>query len=154
MTDTCVFPFHESCFEILLRVLTGSDDASRIEKDSLWNTFTIMALDSYLDMVDYGDISGNDQVWESIAGEEVLSNFRVSRIRTLKEVPGILKMWLGVVVRCHRPNGRAPAWKQGGCKKHYSGKQVGMCTGLPGRRTNASTGTFSGVPRSIQQTPN
>lgn len=68
------FPFHDCCFEILTKAITGLEDAGNIDKDVLYNAMASRlpskASATYLDL-DYGDFLGRDQCWESIPGEEV-----------------------------------------------------------------------------------
>jgi hypothetical protein len=67
-----VFPFHHCCFSILTQVLTDSDNTSDIDKEALFDTMAGLLKKQYTCLdVDYGAISGQDQRWESIPGEEV-----------------------------------------------------------------------------------
>jgi hypothetical protein len=65
-----VFPFHYCCLGILAQVLTGVDDTSRIGKDALFDAMAGLIGRDSLD-IDYGPISGQEQRWESVPGEEV-----------------------------------------------------------------------------------
>ncbi|CAM1510781.1 Fc.00g082940.m01.CDS01 [Cosmosporella sp. VM-42] len=71
---TAVFPFHESCFEILTRALTSSTDATRIDKDLLYDVMARLSgrYERCL-KIDYGDNSGRDQFWDAYPGEEALN---------------------------------------------------------------------------------
>lgn len=70
--DSVVFPFHENCLNLLAGCFTGVQDTSRLDKDALYDAMCRMA-ERYTNRLalDYGDISGQDQCWNSIAGEEV-----------------------------------------------------------------------------------
>ncbi|OCL02984.1 hypothetical protein AOQ84DRAFT_326619 [Glonium stellatum] len=69
--ETQVFPFHWCCFKILARALTGSPDTSKIDKDTLYNVMAELSPDYGSSLqLEYGNINGREQFWESIAGEE------------------------------------------------------------------------------------
>jgi hypothetical protein len=67
-----VFPFHWCCLEILARVLTGSPDVRRIDKDALYSVMSELVgwNKNRLDL-DYGSISGCQEEWVCVPGEEV-----------------------------------------------------------------------------------
>jgi len=73
-SGVATFPFHDCCLEILTKVITGLVDAGNIDKDVLYNAMASLALSggsaTYL-VLDYGDVLGRDQSWQSISGEEV-----------------------------------------------------------------------------------
>jgi hypothetical protein len=53
-------------------VIAGSTDVAKVDKEALHSTMSelVTRYASRLKL-DYGDISGNDQTWEPIPGEEV-----------------------------------------------------------------------------------
>lgn len=69
-----VFPFHWCCYELLLRTLTGTTDADKLDRDLLYNIMHELAPDYAKALeLDYGDpCPDQDQFWCSNAGEEVL----------------------------------------------------------------------------------
>ncbi|KAH6617563.1 hypothetical protein F5144DRAFT_499211 [Chaetomium tenue] len=81
------FPFHPCCFSILTDVLTGSTDVAKVDKDALYGAMSerVIHYRSFLEL-DYGEISGIDQTWESIAGEE----FSVTNPGTTPEITNLL----------------------------------------------------------------
>lgn len=67
-----VFPLHDCCLELLTECLTGAKDVSGLDKDVLYEAmFRLSGGYATSLSLDYGAISGQDQCWESIAGEEV-----------------------------------------------------------------------------------
>ncbi|OCK76198.1 hypothetical protein K432DRAFT_336121 [Lepidopterella palustris CBS 459.81] len=69
--ETPVFPLHWSCFEILARALTGSQDVSKIDKDALYSIMAELTSEfgSHLNLR-YGNIHRIYQFWECVPGEE------------------------------------------------------------------------------------
>jgi hypothetical protein len=68
-----VFPFHDCCLDILTEVLTSSKDVTEIDKDVLCDVMfelTTAPYATYLEL-DCGSVTGRDQRWESVPGEEV-----------------------------------------------------------------------------------
>ncbi|UKZ74792.1 hypothetical protein TrVFT333_002462 [Trichoderma virens FT-333] len=66
-----VFPFHECCFDIVSRALTGSENRCKIDKDALYNI--MIGLSEQFEntlAISHGDINGGQQFWERIPGEE------------------------------------------------------------------------------------
>ncbi|OJD15883.1 hypothetical protein AJ78_03901 [Emergomyces pasteurianus Ep9510] len=69
--DIPAFPFHWCCFEILTRVLTGSTDICKINKDILYNVMIGLSPEYERRLaIDYGSILGVEQFWGSVPGEE------------------------------------------------------------------------------------
>lgn len=66
--ETPTYPFHEECYKILSRVL-GYEKYQAIDKDVLYGVMTAHADVRNLDLP-FGDISGQEQFWECIPGEE------------------------------------------------------------------------------------
>ncbi|KAF3047594.1 hypothetical protein E8E12_010671 [Didymella heteroderae] len=62
------YPFHEECYKILSKVL-GYDRYQAVDKDVLYGVMTAHADDRGL-RLPYGNISGPEQFWECIPGEE------------------------------------------------------------------------------------
>ncbi|PHH84129.1 hypothetical protein CDD83_2435 [Cordyceps sp. RAO-2017] len=92
------FPFHEACFEVLARLLTGTPDAKSVDKDVLFE-----AMENFVDSdregvsmeLDYGAITGSQQYWQSIQGEEycaaqpnLVPAFKEALVRKLAEGRG------------------------------------------------------------------
>lgn len=72
--EAAVFPFHETCYEILVYAVTGELDTQLIDKDALYSAMAqIHAVnDSSSDLgLDYGPIEGGEQFWVCWEGEEV-----------------------------------------------------------------------------------
>lgn len=65
-----VFPFHWSCFRLLCRVILGHFNYDVLDKNALYDAMSQGKKYDSLDLP-YGDITGNDQDWQSIPGEEV-----------------------------------------------------------------------------------
>ncbi|KAH6983919.1 hypothetical protein EDB80DRAFT_783222 [Ilyonectria destructans] len=66
-----VFPLHDCCLELLTECLTGAKDVSGLDKDVLYEAmFRLSGGYATSLSLDYGAISGQDQCWESISGEE------------------------------------------------------------------------------------
>ncbi|KAH6681911.1 hypothetical protein B0J14DRAFT_577467 [Halenospora varia] len=67
-----VFPFHWSCFELLVRSVTGTDNADEIDKDALYNVMNGLAGDGFTNLkLDYGDPTPSIcQVWNCEEGGE------------------------------------------------------------------------------------
>ncbi|RFU26663.1 hypothetical protein B7463_g9679, partial [Scytalidium lignicola] len=71
-----VFPFHWCCYELLARVLTGTSDISRINKDLVFAVFH-EATEDYANRlsVDYGSPEPpGEQFWNSNDGEEIFAS--------------------------------------------------------------------------------
>lgn len=69
---TAVFPFHPCCFEILTRYLRYSNPATDVRRDIIYDVMSQLSSDRKSSLkLDYGQISGQSQYWESIPGEEV-----------------------------------------------------------------------------------
>lgn len=69
-----VFPFHWCCYELLSKVLTGTDNVAKIDKDLLYSVMQELSVDygKRLDL-DYGNPGpAEEQFWESNPGEEFL----------------------------------------------------------------------------------
>lgn len=67
------FPFHETCYKILCRTILGHENIKELDKDILYGAMRSLAEGEWLSCLDicYGDISGNEQYWECVSGEEV-----------------------------------------------------------------------------------
>ncbi|KAK2766097.1 hypothetical protein FQN54_007612 [Arachnomyces sp. PD_36] len=63
------FPIHWSCFDILTRALIGDANDSDLDKEALYDAMFKLSGDKRL-CLDYGTISGPEQFWESVPGEE------------------------------------------------------------------------------------
>ncbi|QSS54016.1 F-box domain-containing protein [Histoplasma capsulatum var. duboisii H88] len=70
-SDRSAFPFHWCCFEILVRVLTGSTEIGQIDKDLLYHVMLGLSpqYSRYLE-IDYGNLTGVEQFWDCVPGEE------------------------------------------------------------------------------------
>ncbi|KAG5293887.1 F-box domain-containing protein [Histoplasma capsulatum G186AR] len=70
-SDLSAFPFHWCCFEILIRVLTGSTEIGQIDKDLLYHVMLGLSpqYSRYLE-IDYGNLTGVEQFWDCVPGEE------------------------------------------------------------------------------------
>ncbi|KAF4443728.1 hypothetical protein F53441_11370 [Fusarium austroafricanum] len=66
-----VFPFHKVCYIIFSEVITSKGKLKCVDKDLLYDVMCRLA-GSYATSLDinYGPISGQDQKWEAIPGEE------------------------------------------------------------------------------------
>jgi hypothetical protein len=64
------FPFHEECYKLLTRCM-GYKSRKRVNKDVLYDIMiqNVQELGSDLSL-DYGDVEGAEQFWESYAGHE------------------------------------------------------------------------------------
>lgn len=72
MDDIHVIPFHWCCFEILARAITGSVDTDKIDREILYDVMSPLSSDCRDDLgLDYGNLFGREQYWESVPGEEV-----------------------------------------------------------------------------------
>ncbi|KAK4236390.1 hypothetical protein C8A03DRAFT_16969 [Achaetomium macrosporum] len=97
-----VFPFHYCCFNILTQVLTGGNDTTKIDEDALFDTMArLVQTHSVCLDIDYGSISGQDQRWESIPGEE----FSVTNPSSSPLITALLEQYLGKDVFQLRPAG-------------------------------------------------
>lgn len=76
-----VFPFHPECFDILTSVITGSTNTDLLDKDILYRVMADISSRTRLDL-DYGAISGNEQFWDSIPGEEF-------SVKDPSDIPGV-----------------------------------------------------------------
>lgn len=72
-TRTPAFPFHEVCYKLLCRNIFGHEDISEIDRDIMYGAMRSLAEGEWLSSLDicYGDISGCEQWWDSVSGEEV-----------------------------------------------------------------------------------
>ncbi|KAK3303774.1 uncharacterized protein B0T15DRAFT_541215 [Chaetomium strumarium] len=96
-----VFPFHYCCFNILAQVLTADDDTTKIDKDALFDTMAgLVKTHSVCLDIDYGSISGQDQRWESIPGEE----FSVTNPSPSPSITALLAQYLAKDVFQLRPD--------------------------------------------------
>ncbi|KAJ0420825.1 hypothetical protein BJY00DRAFT_301336 [Aspergillus carlsbadensis] len=69
LPDPPVFPMHKGCLEILSRAIFGVVDVDRINKTILYSVMHGLSSFCHLKL-DYGSITGNDQDWLCIPGEE------------------------------------------------------------------------------------
>jgi hypothetical protein len=72
LPDPPVFPMHAGCVDILSRAILGVVDVARIRKEVLYDVMHELADFCRLDLK-YGDITGADQDWQCVSGEEVCS---------------------------------------------------------------------------------
>lgn len=83
-----VFPFHWSCFEVLCRAILGQTDYKDLDKKALYDA---MSSGKTWDSISlpFGDITGNDQDWQSVPGEEVRVSFLIRNLTTthLSSIP-------------------------------------------------------------------
>lgn len=98
-SDLSAFPFHWCCFEILIRVLTGSTEIGQIDKDLLYHVMLGLSpqYSRYLE-IDYGNLTGVEQFWDCVPGEEVRHS------SCLRNVRGYILMKRCIPVFCH-PSG-------------------------------------------------
>jgi hypothetical protein len=61
---------HAECLDILSRAIFGVVDVSRIQKGILYDVMHHLSDFCRLDL-EYGDITGADQDWQCVPGEEV-----------------------------------------------------------------------------------
>ncbi|KAH6876565.1 hypothetical protein B0T10DRAFT_585247 [Thelonectria olida] len=64
-----VFPFHPPCLETFARTISPSGGIANVDKDILFDAMSQLTSYDSLD-VDYGNISGKQEIWEKIIGEE------------------------------------------------------------------------------------
>ncbi|KAI5456914.1 hypothetical protein BGZ63DRAFT_428354 [Mariannaea sp. PMI_226] len=66
-----VFPFHPPCYEILSRTISSLSGVSKIDKNILYDAMSRLSKEPkrHLD-INYGNLSGNEQFWAAIPGEE------------------------------------------------------------------------------------
>lgn len=70
LPDPPVFPVHFECIKLLSRAIIGTADVDSIQKDILYDVMLDLTDFSCLNL-SYGDITGPDQDWQCIPGEEV-----------------------------------------------------------------------------------
>ncbi|KAH7110305.1 hypothetical protein B0J11DRAFT_573468 [Dendryphion nanum] len=70
--STAVFPFHEVCYKLLCRAIFGHENIKKINKDIMYSTMQSLSLENFPKALDvyYGEITGQDQFWECMSGEE------------------------------------------------------------------------------------
>ncbi|KAL4871501.1 hypothetical protein BDV12DRAFT_194267 [Aspergillus spectabilis] len=79
-----VYPFHQACFEILSRVITGNTESLKIlDKDIFYHVFSDLQLDTRLGL-DYGSLRSARSIWQPLSGEEFAVVYPL-------EAPGISK---------------------------------------------------------------
>lgn len=63
---------HQCCLETFARCLTGTDNLDGLNKGLLYQVLTdlVGGYDPY-SRLDYGSVSGQDDRWKSVPGEEV-----------------------------------------------------------------------------------
>ncbi|KAL3459981.1 hypothetical protein BJX64DRAFT_263745 [Aspergillus heterothallicus] len=69
LPDPPVFPMHKACLDLLSRALFGVVNVDRIQKDILYDVMHDLTDFCKLDL-NYGDITGADQDWQCVPGEE------------------------------------------------------------------------------------
>ncbi|KAL2833527.1 hypothetical protein BJY01DRAFT_225156 [Aspergillus pseudoustus] len=69
LPDPPVYPMHRACLDLLSRAIFGVVDVERIEKNVLYDVLHELSDFRYLSL-DYGDITGPDQDWICVPGEE------------------------------------------------------------------------------------
>ncbi|KAL2811573.1 hypothetical protein BJX63DRAFT_398799 [Aspergillus granulosus] len=69
LPDPPIFPMHQACLEVLSRAIFGRVDVDRIQKSILYDVMHELSDFCRLDL-DYGDITGADQDWQCVPGEE------------------------------------------------------------------------------------
>ncbi|KAL2785844.1 hypothetical protein BJX66DRAFT_328995 [Aspergillus keveii] len=69
LPDPPVFPMHAGCVDILSRAILGVVDVAGIRKEVLYDVMHELADFCRLDLK-YGDITGADQDWQCVPGEE------------------------------------------------------------------------------------
>lgn len=82
-TDKILFPFHWCCYEILDRVMNGTEEAPQIDKDLLYLSMQGLVESGRQNRLslNYGDPSPqSDQYWESKPGEEYFVAHPMKRI--------------------------------------------------------------------------
>lgn len=65
-----MYPFHEACFALLARVITGSSDTSLLDKDTLFKALSYLVSDVKV-RLDYGALEAIHMFWRCHPGEEV-----------------------------------------------------------------------------------
>ena len=70
LPDPPVFPVHAECIKLLSRAMFDIIDIGRIHKNILYEVM-LDSTDFCCLNLDYGDITGPDQDWQSVPGEEV-----------------------------------------------------------------------------------
>ncbi|KAF2119682.1 hypothetical protein BDV96DRAFT_642695 [Lophiotrema nucula] len=71
--DRAVFPFHELCYELLARYITGQPKPAKINKDIMYSTLSQLYKQEWggvLSYVNYGHVNGGEQFWTCVSGEE------------------------------------------------------------------------------------
>lgn len=68
--EWAVFPFHETCFEILAKAITAFPRSESLDKDVLYDTMCDSDGNCSILGLDYGAVSGADQDWQCVPGEE------------------------------------------------------------------------------------
>ncbi|KAL2864696.1 uncharacterized protein BJX67DRAFT_360590 [Aspergillus lucknowensis] len=69
LPDPPIFPMHQACLEVLSRAIFGRVDVDRVQKNILYEVMHELSDFCRLDL-DYGDITGADQDWQCVPGEE------------------------------------------------------------------------------------
>lgn len=67
---TLVLPFHWGCMDILCRIILGHPAYDELDKKALYDAMSQGKAYCTLNLP-YGDITGSDQDWQSVPGEEV-----------------------------------------------------------------------------------
>jgi hypothetical protein len=74
LPDPPVFPVHWECIRLLSRAIFGISEVKSIQKNILYDVMLELTDFCRLDL-SYGDITGPDQDWQCIPGEEVCVNY-------------------------------------------------------------------------------
>lgn len=94
-TDRFLYPFHGCCYELLVKVINGAEDSTKIDKDQLY-----LSMQGSVDAggrqnrlcLNYGDPDPpSDQGWESKSGEEYFVAHPMERIDSTFVLPNNLK---------------------------------------------------------------